>query len=91
MLLQNQNWSGCFYEFLPEEFTFQQAFNRIIAILDLAYKAKEEKKSPVEVIFHPAYYSNELREFSSYALSRETEYNVLMKISKKQYRVRWLK
>lgn len=80
MLLKSQKWGACLYEFLSEELTFQQAFDKIVNMLDLAHTINQEKKIPVEVIFHPSHFSDKLQKFSSYALAREMEYNVLMKM-----------
>lgn len=80
MLLQNQKWGGCFYDFYPEDLTFSQVYRKITDMLEVAHKINQEKNVPVEVIFHPAYFSVELQQFSSYAKAREKEYDVLIKL-----------
>ncbi len=81
MLLDSKQVECCLYHFLPEKIDFGEAMNLIGDMFQTARNKNEESGKPVELIFHPAFYSEGLQKFSSYAVAREIEYKVLLKLA----------
>lgn len=69
-------------KFLPSNLNLVQAEQIIHKLIDEGIKIKKQQNLPIELVFHPAFYSDELCEFSSYAAARELEYKVLSKLKK---------
>lgn len=77
-LLANDHYKYVFH-FLPIEADYSSSLNLITTMLKNSIDyAKDDLDSDVEIVFHPAYDSDELRLFSSYSSQREVEFRVLI-------------
>lgn len=79
LLLEEKNSYHYYYHFLPDDILFNDAKQIIYEMLFNAYVCKcNNPNAEIEVVFHPAFFSSELKGFSSYAKQREIEYKVLI-------------
>lgn len=83
MLLDTKTWRACLYRFLSDDLDIERAIKEISMMVSKAHTMEKESGMPVEVIFHPAFYSSELQRFSAYAAAREIEYAVLVTMAER--------
>lgn len=77
-LLKNDNDSGYMYlyDFLNTNQSYNESTKQIVSLLNRGIE--NIRTNNVEVVFHPAFISSDLIEFSTYNLLREREYEILM-------------